>query len=67
MPNRAPIIAYPSLLFSQNSMPRLTCMTCGGPMLLILIEPMKSDFDVRTFHCHECNVAESFVIDLSQP
>lgn len=64
-----PMIAYPNLMFMANNMPRLTCMTCGDQMTLILIEPLPQTkgFDVRTFSCRECDVVESFVVDLSQP
>ena len=59
--------AYPELIFHLASMPKLTCMTCGDSMLLEHIEPISTHYDLRTFVCLECNVCESFVVDLSQP
>ena len=61
------IVSYPNLVFSINNMPKLTCMTCGEPMMLILVEdmPRSTDFDLRTFKCTDCDIVETFVIDIS--
>ncbi len=57
--------AYPELIFRLMDMPNLTCMTCGDRMMLDSIDTISNSYDLRSFVCLECNVVESFVVDLT--
>jgi len=61
------IVSYANLIYKVARIPRMTCLTCGDIMPLILIDPLPiaPSFDIRTFHCKACDVQESFMIDIS--
>jgi hypothetical protein len=40
------------------------CTKCGAEMILVRIEPAKSDFDLRTFECSECNNVDQYINEI---
>lgn len=38
------------------------CPLCGFVMLLVLIEPYKTDYDSRTFECRECDYRKTVIV-----
>jgi hypothetical protein len=40
------------------------CTKCGAEVMLVRIEPAKSDFDLRTFECSECNNVDQYIIEV---
>jgi hypothetical protein len=56
--------AYPSMISKVYNLPRITCMTCGEPMFLSLIEPASWGYEVRSFSCLKCNIVEKFTVEL---
>jgi hypothetical protein len=55
------LVAFPNLIFHAATMPRITCLTCGDVMFMSLIEPISKGYEVRSFHCVDCDVTEEFV------
>jgi hypothetical protein len=56
--------AFPALIFRADAMPRITCLTCGTEMCNDHREAVTSFFEIRRYLCFECDIEESFVIDL---
>ena len=52
-------------MFTINENQSPLCFTCSAQMLLQMIAPAKTGFDLRTFKCPKCDVSESFVIAIS--
>jgi hypothetical protein len=46
----------------SDSILRPACPKCGATMLLSHIEPVKPDYDKRTFVCPMCHHSESAVV-----
>ena len=40
------------------------CTKCGAEIMLVRIEPAKSDFDLRTFECSECNNVDQYINEI---
>ena len=55
---------FPDLIFKASNMPRITCMTCGDVMPLDHREAISAHFEIRGYVCPECDIVETFVIDL---
>lgn len=39
-------------------------MKCGAEMMLVCVERAKSDFDLRTFECSECNNVDQYINEI---
>jgi hypothetical protein len=54
-------IFQPATSYS-DSIIRPHCIQCGGKMALTLIEPVKPDYERRTFECQKCLRSISHVV-----
>jgi hypothetical protein len=54
----------PSFFHGKASSENPFCAGCEAPMILLLLEPDKPGFDLRTYACLMCAAAESIVVSV---
>jgi hypothetical protein len=57
--------SVPSFFYGKATRARPFCADCDAPMILLLLEQDKPDFDLRTFACPTCGATESIVVPVS--
>lgn len=56
------VIAFPEHVFDASDTPNVHCIRCGNKIPIILSEPVKEGFEIRSFNCRTCDLIEELVV-----